>query len=92
MCSKVVPETHRSQGKLQVGRNQELTTPVGWDSVTGPSGPELVAGAHVPARFEAGARVVTQSRGPVCADKAAFRVLRGERVRPQLRWACTAAW
>lgn len=29
--------------------------PVGWDSVTGPSGPELVAGARVPARLEAGA-------------------------------------
>lgn len=36
--------------------------------------------------------VLTQSCGPVCADKAAISVLRGERVRPQLRWACTAAW
>ena len=40
-----------------MGGNQGLnqTTPVGWDSVTGPSGPGLIAGACVPARFEAGA-------------------------------------
>lgn len=35
------------------GLNQ--ATPVGWDSVTGPSGPRLIAGACVPDRLEAGA-------------------------------------
>lgn len=40
-----------------MGGNQGLnqTTPAGWDSVTGPGGPGLIAEACVPARFEAGA-------------------------------------
>lgn len=40
-----------------MGRNQGLnqTTPVGWDSVTGPSSLGLTARACVPARFKAGA-------------------------------------
>lgn len=60
-----------------MGGNQGLnqTTPVGWGSGTGPSR----LGLCVPAGFEAGASGQSphKSRGPACADKVAFRVLRG---------------
>lgn len=71
MSSKVVPETHRSQGKLQVGGNQGLNHASRMGQRHRPQWPR--AWCRGPCPCQAGGwsqwAVVTQSCGPVCADK-----------------------